>query len=132
MQAYGGVQGGKEEVNGARATHAGLYFPVGFEITPANQRWGVFVQVIDVGAIASSRLSAASDSVANGPEVGFGQVVAPGAYLTVAIRNTPLSWGLGGSFVPKLRRSTADGEEDIRFNAFRLGFFIAVDIGIFP
>ena len=110
----------------------GLYSPVGFEITVPNRQLGLFIQLIDVGAIASSRLIGSDSLVANSPEIGFAQVVAPGAYVTLAIRNTPLSVGVGGSYVPKLRRSLGAAAVDTSLNAIRWGVFFAIDIGIFP
>lgn len=128
LQAYGGVQTGRESVNSDEAWFGGLYAPVGFEVTPKKWQVGLFVQIIDVGVIASSRIAWSTDNVDSSPEVGFRQIVAPGAYLTYAFRNTPLSFGAGGSLAPRLL-SLETGEER---DAFRLGVFLAVDIPIFP
>ena len=133
LQAYGGVQAGSERADDRWAGFGGLYLPVGFEITMPNEQLGLFVQVIDVGALASSRIIETDKGVGNSPELGFSQVVAPGAYFTWAVRNTPLSIGAGGSFIPNLRRDLdALPSGDKSLNTFRWGAFFAIDIGLFP
>lgn len=141
VQAYGGLSMGSERIDldadagtdwGDPAFFGGLYFPVGFEITLPwfdNSPVGIFVQVIDLGVLASARI-AGSDSADAAPELGFAQVVAPGGFFTLAIPQTPLSAGVGISLAPKLRslRGTANDQR----SALRFGAFLAIDIGLFP
>ncbi len=164
LQAYGGVQVGGElaDRGDGGAPFGGLYAPVGFEVTfPAN--WGVvgnaglFVQIIDVGVLASARLFTrdSADVVGDNPNVGFRHVVAPGLFLTYAFPKTPLSMGVGVSRAPGLRdlRTCEIAEAGAASNCevvggagmpvpgrldfnevgvYRFGGFLAVDIPIFP
>jgi len=73
------------------------------------------------------------DSVASAPNVGFKQVIAPGAFVMLGLRGIPLSVGAGTSAVPTLRTVTlATGGAQQRY-AFRpIDVRIAVDIPLFP
>ncbi|HSZ83002.1 MAG TPA: hypothetical protein VLA14_12005, partial [Polyangia bacterium] len=63
------------------------------------------------------------------PDVGFTQVLAPGAYLAWGIPTTPLSILAGADLVPHLR--TVGGTTDSR-DVLRTSIRIGFDVPIFP
>lgn len=138
LNAYGGGQTGVEVVEGDRAMFAAPYLPVGAEfgfgrphgglLSPLNHV-NLFVQLIDLGALASWRLSAGKTE--QQPSASVAQVFAPGAYLVFPLKTWPLTIGAGWSWSPKLRKMDANGQlgEQDRRNAQRLpGIFVAFDI----
>lgn len=155
LNAYGGIYGGadwkgvtRERAGGESSAFGGLYLPVGLAVTPPIMinpfrigragTLGLFVQVADLGALASWRFDR-GEKVDERPEVDLGQVFSPGAFLVLNIRALPLSVGYGWSYAPQLRRArdlAGDGEGDAavpeRFGADRRGIFIAVDVPLFP
>jgi hypothetical protein len=104
----------------------------GFE----SSRAGLFLSVLDLGALATIRVtnpeSSSNEAQAErDPEVRFEQVLAPGIYPYYGIG--PFDIGAGIGFVPSLRaardRETRDFEA---LNVLRLGAFVAVDISVLP
>jgi hypothetical protein len=95
-----------------------------------NQHWGLFLQAIDVGNVASVRLASKDSSsltkVEATPDIEVAQLFAPGAYLTLAPLRAPFVIGLGGDFVPALRK-TSNGR---LHPAWHAGLFVAVDVPI--
>ena len=88
---------------------------------------GIFVPLIDVGTVASARLSN-DDEVDNAAEAGLSQVFAPGIFGVIGIGQTlPITFGLGLQQVPKLRQ-TAEGLRTARRS---FAFFAAIDIPLF-
>ena len=141
LQGYGGVALGLETAltsasNDPLDPVAGLFLPVGFEVTFPSIAIGVFIQILDLGALGTARLSGSVDDDGNelgsSPELGFKQVVAPGAYLTWAVPQTPLSLGAGVSRASDLRSVSRAGVDMGDVDVWRLGVFAAIDIPIFP
>jgi len=142
LNAYAGAAAGRESACkrvrscSDRATFAGAYVPIGVELG-RSVTWGfvrsagVFVQAIDVGGLASWRISG-EDSVASAPEVGVDQLFAPGIYAVAGMRGLPVSIGVGTSLAPKLRSITLNGQTEERDAFRRLSFFAALDIPLFP
>lgn len=149
LNAYAGAGFGREGVcprlAGCRASAnvVGAYMPLGLEVgVPISSRVrllsgafrsaSVFVQVIDLGTLATWRL-AERDGVDKAPNVGFDQVFAPGAHIVLGVRGLPVSVGYGISVAPRLRKVATEGgvvreENVIRKNSL----FVAVDIPLFP
>ncbi|HEU0012917.1 MAG TPA: OmpA family protein [Longimicrobium sp.] len=136
VNAYGGLAGGAEwlasDVDGSDRLGAsfGLTLPIGIEVGDRTRRhssYAVFVQLLDLGAIASARLSSGS-SVETFPEFGFGSVVAPGLFYARGLSGKPFSvlWGL--SYFPEARE--LDGGTEV--GALRATASFVVDIPLFP
>ena len=89
---------------------------------------GVFMPLIDLGALLSYRLDGA-EGVDSEPNANFRQVFAPGAYLSLALTRTmPVNLLLGGQLMPSLRTVTdTEGETDGR-SAVRWGIGVGMDI----
>jgi hypothetical protein len=155
--ALAGVMGGYEELNGAHASLKessplfntyGAFAPVGIDISyplvKSNyiNSVGLFLSAIDIGQLVSQRVSSKNNqsegvnSVNSNANVGFSQVVSPGAYFRLGLLNSPFVAGFGVSQSPKLRTAslneskTGYKEEDL--NSLRYVLFLAVDITLFP
>ena len=145
LTALPGMQGGGEILfdtglpDAGLSGRVGLFAPIGLDAS-----WGVgktcsvglFFSALDLGALVDFRTGdskSGSTEVGPLPQVGFAQVVSPGAYLAFGLGDTPLVAGIGGSLAPGLRKAvnntTAD-ETDV--TAFRFGAYLAVDVSLFP
>lgn len=121
-------QGGKSNTG----TSAGLFAPIGIQYTRptgpwwgGRWYWGGFASVFDVGNLASYQFDgSASDSEA--PEYGFKQIVAPGAFFTLGIAESPVVVGAGASFSHGLRQ--VDGKDA---SSIRAAAFLAMDLTFF-
>lgn len=105
-------------------------------------RPGLFLSVIDVGALMTYSFDTPSQSVGgksiqagSTTPVGFAQIFSPGAFLRLGISNTPLVLGAGLSFLPRGRSiTTTDGgmtTSDDR-SAVRWSAFMAIDVTLLP
>lgn len=104
----------------------------------------IFLSAIDIGAVVSFRLSGADSGL---PEFKWQNILAPGLYFIVGLRNSPISIGGGIQYGPQLRKirakepasGTNNGENGgevvneavITSSAFRFGLIVAVDIPLF-
>lgn len=141
LNAFVGVQGGVEYVRGvawsADSIQGGVFAPVGVEMAYGvceGLSLGVFLSLLDLGTLVNFRgevSDAGNTNVESEPAYTFAQVFAPGGYLTLGMSESwPLTFGLGASLVPQLRRvSDATSSRDAA--AFRIGAFLAVDLPIF-
>lgn len=132
---YLGLGGGWENEDGLAgfgdAGQLGPALPIGIEASmgTAFGAMSVFVSLIDVGNLASIRLSD-TDTVRATPETGWRQVLAPGAFLVLNLsRSVPLSLGAGIQVAPGLRESTTDGGSDLTVS--RLHLFAGIDATLF-
>lgn len=146
VQAYVGVVGGTERAVGGTewAGTVAPFMPVGFEFGGHGKGGvyaGLLVSAIDVGALGRWRIESAADEEADQQstdgesrehKVRIQQVLAPGAWLTVAPGRAPIAFGFGGSLSPDIVAIGADGPTERTADAFRLGAFVAVDIPLFP
>lgn len=116
-------------------TYLGVTLPIGVEAA-VGTNWkpigavGLFVQVLDLGAVLNYSLQNDNEEVSSSPDINFKQVLSPGAYLTIHFTNNPITLGLGGSYSPELRQINADGVT-LSANSFQYGFFLAVDLNVF-
>lgn len=121
---------------GSQGGHAGAWLPIGADVMwglnhSVFTSFGVFASVMDLGALASFRISDDSQRTGQAPEVGFAQVLSPGAFLTFGLsRKMPLNTGIGVSFSPNLRMITTEGVET-QAHAVRLMAFLAIDMTLF-
>ena len=107
-------------------------------------RPGLFLSVIDVGALMSYAYDTPQTTGANDKSVragqttpiGFAQIFSPGAFLRLGIGKTPLVIGGGVSFLPRGRSITATDNAMTTTteerSAVRWSFFLAVDVTILP
>ncbi|MBC8756959.1 hypothetical protein H2O64_19970 [Kordia sp. YSTF-M3] len=137
---YPGIEFGTERLksNGIEetdGTYIGANLPIGVEFAVGIDSKligsvGLFVQVLDLGAVLNYSLSNDNDDVATSPEFGFEQVLSPGAYITTHFKNNPITLGIGASYSPSLREVTNNGITTSA-NVLQYGVFLAVDLNVF-
>jgi hypothetical protein len=93
--------------------------------------------VLDLGQVTWSRLEEKTPSqmeagVQRLPDPSLAQVLSPGAYLVLGLGRSPFTIGVGASIAPDLRIYTATDQTDRALTVWRLGFFLAVDVTVFP
>jgi hypothetical protein len=110
---------------------SGAYLPVGFEagvrLGSGRARGltaGVFLQAVDLGAIALYRPDQEEDQVQ--AEVDWHRIVAPGMGVMIGLGEIPFSIGFIGSFAPAAREIEGVGDVD----ALRWGFVAGFDLPI--
>ncbi len=140
--AYAGAQYGWENLPdlgtpaGTRGSELGVALPLGLELAHDADIWfvhsiGLFVNVLDLGTLASYRLShlkLSVDTVETVPNASLADVFAPGASVMLGLsRQLPLSVGFGVEYVPSLRSGTSSG----RLSAVRFSFIAGLDLTLF-
>jgi hypothetical protein len=139
LVAYPGFQAGVERAQGANgnadAGHFGIGLPIGIEWRCGSDSFllpGVFVGFLDLGVLASYRLTPtdASDSEISGdPDVTLGHIFSPSLMLTFApTPKTPLMIGIGYQYAPRLRELTTTAAP---VSAHRVSVLLAVDVTLF-
>ncbi|WP_400193049.1 hypothetical protein [Hymenobacter sp. B81] len=90
---------------------------------------GVFVPLIDIGALVLYRLN---DSLNNAPlpeKVRFRQVIAPGLFFMYHTGRSPVSLFAGAQLSPRLRQFRTDAQSAVQeANALRLNAGITIDL----
>lgn len=148
LNGYVGMFGGSEQVSGLHGSLAGgPTVQVGPELgTSIGKGWSVggFVPLVDLGALAAWRANDRSDdkTTPSVPDIDFRHVFAPGAYVVVGFPHAPITFGVGASLMPRLRKISEPDQSTIRDpflrptenekDAVRIGAFLAIDIPIFP
>jgi len=140
---YPGIEFGSERIDSAPGqpssdgTYIGATLPIGVELALGTD-WnpigaiGLFIQVLDLGAVLNYSLSNDDDLVGANANFGFEQVLSPGGYLTFHFTNSPLTIGAGVSYSPSLREiGQPDEMSTIEANAIQWGIFAAVDLNVF-
>lgn len=107
----------------------GFTAPVGISAAIGTRRgysWGLFVPVIDIGAVTRLRFDSDATS-ATLPELKFKNFISPGLYLHLGLRKTPLSIHLGGQFGPEVR-NLDDSSTHSAWESIRYGVGLVMDI----
>jgi len=123
---------------------AGFYLPIGLDFSLPTKKysdselarrkqkygsWNLMIQVLDLGAVLNYRITSDSTENAN-PNITFQQLLSPGVAIMRHLNDSPIVFGLSGNYTPDLRRvSQTDHTYDS--NAFRVFFFIGVDVSFF-
>jgi hypothetical protein len=137
VNSYLGVGAAEQVSTTSPVTQLAVYLPVGVEFYSRRNRnafissSSVFVQLVDLGSIAASRLEVAGDAHAPDPDVA--QVIAPGLFLVGALGRSPFSIGGGVSFAPRALTVPAEtgAEESSIRNGCRFSLFAGVDVPLF-
>jgi hypothetical protein len=101
----------------------------GLKCKPKSAGWGIggFISVIDIGALASFRITA-NDSVDVAPNIKLQDIIAPGAFFTLNFPKSPFTLAIGAQVGPLLR-SVDESSHEVAKNAYwRLGMTLTVDI----
>jgi len=146
INAYIGLNAGFEFLDqpnelGFRSGYVGPFLPVGVDFSTSNgsdEKLGgsmsIFISAFDFGAVAGYRFRTnVNDNnidyeVERYPKLKFQHFISPGIFLIRGCKKSPISWGVGGQYTPRLRN--IKGVNDLEFYAtsFRLTAFLAVDI----
>ncbi len=118
LNAYAGLFFGFERISKVdtgkwKANVFGVTAPIGvaaswghrlFFIPTGERQWStsVFISLVDLGAITAFRFR--DDSTANVPTIQLRDILSPGAFLSIGIPKTPLSFNLGAQMGPNLRK----------------------------
>jgi outer membrane protein OmpA-like peptidoglycan-associated protein len=147
LNAYVGIAGGREWTVGSGgkssnqgAAMLGLGLEHGWRIGPDDTRrreqplrprsFSVFLQVMDLGAIAAARIK---DDEVDVPPARLTQVLSPGLYGIWSIGRSPLAVGIGAAFAPDARIATDPVTSKERsLSAVRASLFLAGDVPLFP
>ncbi|MEQ8626604.1 hypothetical protein [Ekhidna sp.] len=136
LSAHPGISIGSENLtgpgSGGQELSFGITAPIGFEFAwgkrgcenqgvynfvrknGANQEvkslkgsyWAVMLQLVDIGAVLQYRLKDSEGEIPQ--DVNFAQVFSPGLFVHHGFKNTPLTFGFGVQYSPKLRELTVD------------------------
>ena len=147
VNMYGGFFGGKESTKLIFAPNLqkkdSLYetntlwaasMPVGVDLHYGTKigSFGLFIPIIDIGAVAAFRVS--SNYSSRLPELKWANVIAPGLYFEYGIPKWPVTIGFGGQYGPTLRNITINNnkiQNVIDKQNYRIGAKITVDIPMF-
>ena len=116
----------------------GVALPIGvnFSVTTRSKAVGavsLFASAIDLGAVASYRLSNPSNSGTQTlPAFTFQNLIAPGLFIVLnRIANTPLAVGFGAQRAPQLDSVTGTSAAISTDPKWRIGAFLSLDIPLF-
>jgi len=149
LNGFVGVGGGAEVLFASNGVTAGGYIapyaPVGLDLTrPLGSRswaFGVFVPVIDLGALVSASTAGAGLMSAMGAMGGMGaprtstspgQFLAPGLYARLNFVRSPLVLSVGANVMPFGREVDFGNGRTETIPALRAGASLSVDIPIIP
>lgn len=93
-----------------------------------GKSFGLFVPLVDVGAVTAFRLQDEETEMA---DVSWGNVFAPGAYLTFGFGKCPISLNLGGQMGPELTKVNSDGKPEFVEKEWYWRAGVVVDISLF-
>jgi hypothetical protein len=142
LNGYVGVFAGHEYIknvtNKTVVNNYAITAPIGFSFSWGNiQRkdkrpWSIggFISLIDLGAVASYRFGAGSDTVKTVPTIQLKHLLAPGLFAEFGIGGTPLTLGVGAQMGPRLRK-VGDNANEVGDMYWRFGASLKVDIPIF-
>jgi hypothetical protein len=140
-----GVAGGAEllqvrDPNGGTTYNIGAFggatLPIGIEYSIGIPNCkllgaiGIYGQAADLGAVLNYRLTN-TDTVPVTPQIGFQQVLSPGAAFLMHFKNVPIVFGAGLSYSPALREVSSGGATTYEAHSLRLGASITVDVTVF-
>lgn len=89
----------------------------------------LFISLIDVGAALNLKFF--SDSVSLPSKVTVLQILSPGLYYVLGVKNAPVSLMLGGEMMPELNQLSGDKSGVKTSTLFWLGGTLSVDIPVF-
>lgn len=146
LNSYAGLFYGVERINDLdsgkwKPNVYGVTAPIGVSISwghrflvfPSKKEWStsIYISLIDLGAVAAFRFT--DDSTSQVPTIKFENIFSPGAFLSLGIPKTPLSFNIGAQMGPNLRKVNADASKGNDFSDkiyWRFSTSIVVDIPI--
>jgi hypothetical protein len=149
LNAYTGLFIGRENIVGVKDDKGintyGVTAPVGISISKGHsiffipvggwregkRGWStsLFISLIDIGAVTAYRFK--NEEAAEVPTIQLKNIISPGAFISLGIPKTPLSFNVGAQMGPNLRKvsGTSADNSDRRYWRFSTAF--CVDIPLF-
>ncbi|HHG86741.1 MAG TPA: hypothetical protein ENJ82_18480 [Bacteroidetes bacterium] len=126
---------GANALVGTHQAYLGATLPIGLEFALGVRSRllgavGLHLQIADLGAALNFRLANPGDSISISPEIGFAQVLSPGATLVLHPTKLPIVIGGGLSYSPQLRSLTTANSQ-LNVSMLQIGGFVAVDVTVF-
>lgn len=113
----------------------GFTAPVGLGLSWSTRNGhsnGLFIPILDIGAVTRFRFDAANDSIKTLPEITFRNVFAPGLYYTHGFKKCPLALNIGFQYGPQLQEIVTDNTTAVtstrNYDAIRIGVGLVFDI----
>lgn len=149
INGFLGVSAGPEITPTGKWSGTGaLYAPIGLHMTTplgSGHAWfhgGLFVSVIDLGALTATRLATElgtddgkSPTVETTANIGFAQIFSPGLFVTLGVGQSPIVVGGGAAVTPSLRKAITleNGvSKTDELPAVRVQGFVALDLTLLP
>ncbi len=109
----------------------GFTAPIGLSFSGSDTGYshGVFLSLIDIGALTRLRLDSANNTTLL-PEFSFKNIFAPGVYYSLGIKNTPFGLNIGVQYGPELKEIRPDGQSEF-YESFRVGLGLVLDVPLF-
>jgi hypothetical protein len=131
LNTYPGLLGGIEFTgNKTSKFFGGVTAPVGLNVTWGNfmgkGSFGLFVPIIDVGAVTRIRFDNDDDTEPL-PPLTLKNVFSPGLYIVIGFAKVPFSFNVGTQYGPEVK-SISTG---VSQSSFRLGAGVTIDIPLF-
>jgi hypothetical protein len=133
LNAYAGFFVGHEYIKKIDDKHVvnsyGVTAPIGVAMSWGKKcGWSssLFISLIDLGAVAAFRVN--NDSIASVPTIQLKDIFSPGAFLSIGVPKSPISFNLGAQFGPNLRKVEASKNDYSNKTYVRVSASICVDI----
>lgn len=133
LNAYPGLLpaweiGGGQGISNSFST--GFTAPVGLSVSfghvLGSTDLGLFIPVIDLGAVTQIRLGDNSNTTAL-PQLSWSNFISPGLFVTYGIRNSPFSLNAGVQYGPNIQNNLQSSGA----STYRVGLGLTIDIPIF-
>jgi len=139
LNAYCGLFAGGEQITKADNSPVfsyGLTAPIGIStgwgarkfLWMGSPHWSysLFISVVDIGAIAAFRFQ--NDSIAQIPTIQLKNIISPGAFFSIGIPKSPISFNFGAQIGPNLRKVTSTTNDYSNNLYIRYSVSICVDL----
>jgi hypothetical protein len=139
LNAMAGIGGGVERLSddGGNGEHftSGLYLPIAIEYSrPAHKGWigayAIGLTALDLGGLVSysEREEVPGGETSSSANSSWSSLTAPGAYVAIALRDSPFRVGISLSRTPELRSVDFDDGTERDVDSTRLLLFVTVDV----
>lgn len=111
----------------------GFTAPIGLSATAGTLHgysWGIFVPIIDIGAVTRLRLDN-NTTTGTLPKLNFKNFLSPGLFFHLGFKKSPLSINIGGQFGPEVQSLDNITGSVSTWESIRFGAGLVLDIPLF-
>jgi hypothetical protein len=136
INAYPGILAGKQySFKGEdipSALNLGFTAPVGVSLSWGIKRGslGVFIPIIDIGAVTRLRLDDTKDTEVL-PELTFKNILSPGLFVSYGFPKSIISVNAGVQYGPQLKTINSKNGDALSYESFFAGMGLVLDIPLF-